>query len=370
MKIAILVPMFLPKHLGGVEIATYEIASHLAKKGHKIHVVTLWDSGLPDKSIEQGFFVHRLKLPRIKFIGVAIFWLRILYVLKKIDPEIIHVQSVTIAMPAYLVGKFLKKPYIVCGHGFDLYFSWRFKKAISRLVLKNANVVIALTENMKNDMQKIYNREIIVIPNGIDVEKFTVPLDKETIRKRLGINDSDKVIIFVGNLRPVKGVEFLVRAMNVVIQKDVNAKLILVGDGQQQDYLRRMVAELHIERYVTFTGEVPNDEVFEYLAASDIFVLPSLSEGFSIASLEAMACGLPIIATRVGVLQEIIENGVNGFLIKTGEPRQISEKVLKLLGDEYLRGRISENNKKKVKDYDWTGIVQRLEESYQQHLRA
>jgi N-acetyl-alpha-D-glucosaminyl L-malate synthase BshA len=368
MKIAILVPVFLPKHLGGVEVATYNIASHLAKKGHNVHVITVWDSGLTNESIEKDFFVHRVRVPKIKAIGVVIFWLKILFVLNKIDPDIIHVQSVTIAMPAYLAGKFLKKPYIVCGHGFDVYFSWRFKKAISKLVLKNAHEVIALTENMKNDMQKIYNREILVIPNGIDIEKFTVLPDKEKIRKELGVSNSDRVIIFIGNLRPIKGVEFLVRAMNIIRQEEPNVRLILVGEGSQVDYLRNMVEELHLERCVVFTGEVSNEIVPSYLAASDIFVLPSLSEGFSIASLEAMACGLPIIATEVGVLPDIIENGVNGFLIKSGEPKEISEKVLNLLGNEDLRGKISENNKKKAKGYSWTDIVQRLEEAYQHHL--
>jgi glycosyltransferase involved in cell wall biosynthesis len=368
MKIAILVPMFLPKHLGGVEIATYNIASHLAKKGHQVHVITLWDSGLPEVGIEQGFTVHRIRLPRVKSIGVLIFWFRILLSLKKIDYDIIHVQSVTIALPAYLAGKFFKKPYLVCGHGFDLYFPWRFKKIISKLIMKNASAVIALTENMRKDMQKIYPREVLVIPNGIDGDKFAVLSNKEALRKKIGVNNSDKIIVFVGTLRPVKNVKSLVRAIPILIPEEPNIKLILVGGGSQVDYLRKMVKELHLEKSVSFTGEISNEKAISYLTAADIFVLPSLSEGFSIVSLEAMACGLPVIATKVGVLPEIIENGVNGFLIDSGEPKEIAEKVLQLLGSEDLREEISENNKRKAKDYNWTNIIQRLEEAYQNHL--
>ncbi len=365
MKIAILVQMFLPQHLGGVEIATYNIASQLAKNGHEVHVITVWDSGLAAENIERGFFIHRLKLPRIKSIGVLIFWLKILFTLKKINPDSIHVQGLTIAMPAYLAGKFLKKTYVVCGHGFDLYFSWKFKRVISKLVLRDAHKVVALTKNMKNDMQKIHHREILVIPNGIDTEKFDLLPDKESIRKEIGLSNGDRVIIFAGNLRPVKGVEFLLSAMDTVIQKEANAKLILVGGGSQIDYLKKTVAQLHLEKYVIFTGELLNEEVLLYLAASDIFVLPSLSEGFSIVTLEAMVCGLPVIATEVGVLPEIIENGVNGFLVKSKDSKAISENLLKLLGDDTLRVRISGNNKKKAKDYSWTGIVRKLEEAYE-----
>ncbi len=370
MKIAILVPSFLPKWLAGTEIATYNMASHLTKNGHEIHVITSWDSGLPEEGTEQGFFVHRLKLPKIKFIGLVIFWFEVLVVLRKIDPDMIHVQRIDMAIPAFLARKFMKKPYAVWGQGFDVYFPWRFKKTISKLVFKNADVVIAQTENMKKHMQEIFNREVFIIPNGIDVEKFKNSPAKEMIRNILGLDNSNRVIIFVGNLRPVKGVKYLIQAMSTIVQKEVNARLILVGKGQQSDYLKNLAKEFRLEKYVIFVEEVPHEKVPEYLTASDIFVLPSLSEGFSIVSMEAMASGLPIIATKVGVLPEIIEEGVNGFLIESEEPRKIAEKVLYLLGDDDLRKRISENNKEKAKSYSWTSIVQRLEEVYQYCLEA
>ncbi len=364
MKIAILVRMFLPKHIGGVEISTYNIAERLSKNGHEVHVVTSWDSGLPEKSVEQGFVIHRIKRPDIKAVGVIIFWLRMSAALKKINPDIIHAQGMTMAVPALLVKTFFKKRYIVWGRGFDVYFPWKFKKLISRLSLKYADVVIALTKDMRNRMKKICDRAILTIPNGIDLEKFKGLPAKEPIRTGLGISSSDKVIIFAGTLRPVKGVEHLIRAMSVVAREDVRARLILIGDGAEGDHLRGLVKELGLGEFVNFIGEVSNERIPEYLVASDILALPSLSEGFPVVVLEGMASGLPVVASRVGGLPDIIEDGKNGFLVKPAEPKEIAEKILLLLKDEELRKNISCNNRIKVSDYDWTGIIRKLEEAY------
>ena len=137
MKIAILVGGLPPKHLGGTEIATYNIAKHLAKSGHQVHVITLLDEGLPKESKEEGFYVHRTKYPRIRFLGIIIFWLKALLLLKKVNPDIVHAQGIGMGMPAFLARKFLRKPYVVWGQGSDVYVAWQFKKQISKLVLKN-----------------------------------------------------------------------------------------------------------------------------------------------------------------------------------------------------------------------------------------
>ena len=124
------------------------------------------------------------------------------------------------------------------------------------------------------------------------------------------------------------------------------------------------MAKLDIERYITFIGEVSNEQVPKYMATSDIFVLPSLSEGFPNVCLEAMASGLPVIATKVGGLVEIIRDGQNGFLVNPETPREIAEKISLLLEDDELRERISSNNMEMVKDYSWQVVVRRLEKVY------
>lgn len=363
MKIAILVGAFPPKWLAGTEIATYNIAKHLAKRGHEVHVITTVDEGLPKECMEEGFHIHRITPWNMQFLGVASFWFKTFWILKSINPDIVHIQRIIYGISGFLAKKILKKPYVVWGRGSEVYLPWAFKKPISTLVIKNADAAIALTEDMKRLMKEIYNRHIFVIPNGIDIERFK-NISREDIRKRLKITNKEKIIIFVGTLRRLKGVRYLIEAMKCIIEKNTNARLMLVGDGEDREDLENLVKELNIEKYVQFIGKVPNDKIPEYLKASDVFVLPSLSESFGIVNLEAMASGLPIVATNVGGLPEIVKDGENGFLVEQKNPEKIAEKALFLLEHDDLREKISKKNREKAKGYSWETAVERLEEIY------
>ena len=363
MKIAILVPLFPPKWLAGTEIATYNIAKHLAKRGHEVHVITSLDKGLPKEGIEQGFHIHRIGYPRVQSLGFIVFHLKFLFLIKRIKPDILHSQSVAIGWHAFIAKKVLHKPYLVWVRGYSEYLSWRFRKLISKPALKNADAVIALTEDMKREIQKFCDRGALVIPNGIDLERFE-GLPRGNIRRQLKITNGQKIIIFVGTLYSIKGVKYLIQAMKLIKNGNRNARLMLVGNGKERQSLEELTKELDLEEDVTFVGKVPNEEVPQYMIASDVFVLPSLSEGFPNVILEAMACGLPIVVTKVRGLPEIIEEGKNGFLVEPRSPEQIAEKVLQLLEDDDLRERISRNNKEKVKQYSWERIMRRLEDVY------
>lgn len=363
MKIAILVPLFPPKWIGGTEIATHNIARHLAERKHDVHVITSLGEGLPKESIEQGFHVHRISQQTVKFLGVILFWVKIFWALKRINPDVIHIQSLGIGIPGVFAGKMLRKPYIVWGRGSEIYLPWRFKGVISKLVLSNAAIVIALTEDMKMEMAKVCNQDIIVIPNGIEPDSFQ-RLTRKEARDSLQIEGPGKIILFVGKLDPIKGVKYLIQAMAIIGQKETDTRLLLVGDGEQRDELKSLVAKLHLESQITFVGKVPNEKVPAYMATSDLFVLPSLSEGFPMAIIEAMASGLPIVTTRVRGLPEIVKDGQNGFVVEPEKPEEIAEKILLLLGDGKLREGISRNNKEKAKNHSWVTIAKRLEEVY------
>ena len=363
MRIAILVGAFPPTWLAGTEIATYNIAKHLAKRGHEVHVITSLDEGLPNERAEQGFSVHRIGFPKARFLGVVIFWLKILLALRKVNPDIVHAQSTMIALPAFSAKKLLRKPYVVWGRGSDIYLPWLFRSQISKLVLRNTDAAVALTNDMKREVQKICHKEVSVIPNGIDLSGFK-NLSREDARTKLQIKQDEKIVLFVGTLRPVKGLKYLIQAMGIITKQDAGVKLLLIGDGEEREYLENLAKQLDLKEEVIFAGKVPNEEVPQYTAASDLFVLPSLSEGFPVTVLEAMASGLPIVTTNVKGLPEIVKEGENGFLVEPRNPEQIAEKVLLLLGNDELRERISENNREKAKRYSWANVVERLEQVY------
>jgi len=363
-KIAILTPHFPPRWLAGTEIASYYIAKYLATRGHEVHVVTQRDPGLPRNQYIEGFHIHRIGIPNLKVGGLTLFILDLCILLTKMQPHIIHAQSIPMGLPCLIIcKKLLKIPFVVMGQGSDVYGYWPYKSLISRLVLKNADAVIALTKDMEMRMLEMYTREILVIPNGVETETFSA-ITREDARRTLGIDAHEKIILYVGRLHPVKGVKYLVKAMDIIRSYENNVKLIIVGDGEQRNYLLRLTREFNLENHIIFIGKVPHQKIPTYLKAADVFVLPSLREGFSLVILEAMAAGLPVIATRVGVVPEVIKDYENGFIVEPMNPHQIAEKCLLLLKDEKLRERMSSNNIEKAREFSWERVVENLEKLY------
>lgn len=359
MKIAIITYHFLPNWLGGIEVATNYMAKELVKRGHEVHIITSYDENLPKISKENGYYIHRLTCRKVVFVGVILFWINIFFSLKKIDPELVHVQSIGNGIPAYLAKIIMKKPYLVWGHGSDVYLPWRFKWIISKIVIENAGIVVALSEDMRKRIKKKDDKNIIVLPNGIDIELF------KKGAQNLNPSNDKKTILFVGTLHNVKGVIYLIDAIKIVSQTMSEVSLLIVGDGKDREELKRIVDRLNLNRYIQFVGKVPNERIPEYMARSDIFVLPSLSEGLPVVVLEAMASGLPIIATNVGGLPDIIKNGENGFLVKPKNSKEIAEKILVVLKNDELKKKMSNNNKQKANEYSWEKIVKKLEGIYQ-----
>lgn len=359
MKIAILVSMYLPKWLGGAELATKYIAEHLLKGGSEVYILTSQDKGLLREERRGKLFVQRISYPKIKILGVALFWLKLFFSLRKIRPDIIHCQGLQIAPSALLAKKFLGLPYLVYCHGSDVYLPWKFKSLISEQVLKNANAVVALTEDMKKKVEELYNRKIFVIPNGIELKNFK-NLSKDIARQKLKLAKEEKFLVFVGTLKQVKGLKYLIEAVKILKGKMPEMRLLIIGEGGEKENLQEQVEKLKLKQNVIFFGKLANEKIPEYMIASDIFVLPSLSEGLPVTVLEAMAAGLPIVATQVGGLPEIVKQGQNGFLVEAKEPEILAQKILTLLSDEKLRNSMSLNNQKEAKKYSWDLIVAKL----------
>jgi glycosyltransferase involved in cell wall biosynthesis len=353
MRIAILVHRFPPGCIGGTEMATYNIASHLARRGHEVHVMTSRDAEMSKESWENGIQVHRLRKGRTKLLGEFAFWFRLLSQIMRTNPDIVHIQNFGLGPVGSLAKFLLRKPYLVYGQGSDVYLQWAYKTPVF-LMVKNADAVIALTEDMKTEIRKRYKRDIFVIPNGIDLERF------QATKK----DEKGKTLIFIGRLHPIKGVKYLIDALAIIKKSTFNTKLIIVGDGDERTGLEKQANILGLGEDVIFTGGIKNDQIPGYLAKSDILVLPSLSEGFPNVILEAFASGLPVIATKVRGIREIVHEGVNGYLIEAENSREIADKVIQLFDDRVLMEKMSENNKIKAEGYSWEKVAPNIEEVY------
>jgi L-malate glycosyltransferase len=181
--------------------------------------------------------------------------------------------------------------------------------------------------------------DLITIYNFIDENKYR-PVDPGTLKTDFGIGQDEKVIIHISNFRKVKRIPDIIISFKKVL-KEIDAKLLLVGDGPERMDMEALVSEFGLHDKVIFTGK--RDDLPELLAISDVMFHLSEKEAFGLVLLEALACGLPSIATDAGGIPEVIEDGVNGFLVKIGDTDKAAEKAILVLKDDNLRATFREN---------------------------
>jgi len=248
------------------------------------------------------------------------------------------------------------------------------KKIVNFIISSPNSIAISILNHIKKSLK--CPEKVNVIYNAIDVAKFN-SIDQDEIdnfAKTFGINRANKIVAFIGNLVPLKGVEYLIEAMEILKDSGYQEKLslIIVGDVLDERFysykyqLTSMVKERNLENEVKFLGRI-NDVKIPF-NLSDIVVLPSLKEGFAITIIEAMACGKPVIGTNLGGIAEIIQDRVDGILVPPRNPNAIADAINLLLGDSQLYKFISENGRKKAKQLDpetyTMKIVEVLQNSY------
>jgi len=205
-----------------------------------------------------------------------------------------------------------------------------------------------------------------VIPNGVNVAKFEYRIsniEKEEIRKKLGISKEDKVVITTSRLVEKNGVGDLIDAMQYLPE---NVRLLIIGTGDLESNLKLKTSSLKLSNRIRFVGFVPNEQLPNYLHVVDVFCRPSLSEGLGISFLEAMASGLPVVATPVGGIPDFLTDGETGFFCEVQNPKSIAEKVQKLLSDSELRTRVTANASKMVREkYGWEEVANKMKKVFE-----
>lgn len=250
---------------------------------------------------------------------------------EKID--LIHAHTV---MPdgfaAVLLGREFRIPVVCTAHGSEVRISPQQSRATrwaTKWALRNLSHLISVSADLKEHIFKLVgDRQVEVVRNGADSDQFK-NIPKTKARERLGISSDKKVVLFIGNLAPVKGVEFLLEAASKLVRKDV--RIYLVGEGELKEKLVAMSSQLGLD--CVFTGKRPHDEVPSWLCAADCVVLPSLSEGLPTIAVEAMMCRAPLVATAVGGTPEVVKDGETGLLVPPRDPASLATAVSRILDD-------------------------------------
>ncbi|HRY27845.1 MAG TPA: glycosyltransferase family 4 protein [Candidatus Moranbacteria bacterium] len=277
------------------------------------------------------------------------------------------------SVPCGVISLLLKRkfriPYIISLRGSDVPgYSERFTalyKIITPIIKKvwrEAYFVIANSQGLAElSLKSSPEKEIGIIPNGIDIEEFFPDLSKK--------NKDQFTIICVSRVTPRKGIRFLIQAFNVLSRRYDYIKLVIVGDGNERASLEDLVQALGLKEKVLFTGPVLHEKVLGYYQKANIFALPSMNEGMSNTMLEALACGLPLVATDTGGTKELIEDGQNGFIVKMKESHDLAEKIEKFLLNRNLEKEMGQKSRELAEKLDWSVVANKYIDLYDKTVR-
>lgn len=364
LRVAMLIHSYHPM-IGGAERQLGAIAPLLKQRGLEIHVLTRRHRDLPAEEIIADVYVHRLPIPGPKPMAALSFIFSALKKIWNIHPHIIHAHEMySTATAAVMAKRWLEVPIVITPHssgpGGDVQRlqSKLFGKKRMSIIRDQVDAFAVISREIKEELilAGVPSERCFMIPNGVDVNTYK-PLpsaQKEKLRLNLGYQPDDLIVVFTGRLVPLKRVSDLLAVWPKIIFHHPNARLLILGNGSEEERLRSQAG-----KGVDFLGNIRN--VVQYLQLADLFVLPSSIEGLSLALLEAMACGLPAVATAVGGNVDLILHNQDGWLVPLGELNQLEEGILKLLFDPALRERLGCNARQKIlENYSLEKMAQRL----------
>lgn len=358
---------------GGVSRYNAELAEQLCKE-HEVHLLVAWY----ENKYKNNFIIHPYSIPKNPYVlQISSSFIKVSTLARKLDEkfgfDIIHTSEAeglyqdVITAQSCIRGAFemLKKNNIVYDFLRRIRPFTLFGLTVERMVYSHHKYekIIAVSEGVKREIMKYYNipeDEIAVIPNGVNIEEFKPDNEsRKRVRGKYGIGDDEIVLMFSGYEFKRKGLRYIIEALPL-IKRDV--KLLVVGKDNQKPY-EKLALDAGVSDNMIFAGASSN--IREYYAASDMFVFPTAYEAFSLATLEAVASGLPILATNVNGTEELIKNGYNGFFIKR-DPLDISEKINQIIDDEKLRKDMSINARKSAEKYTWDKVAEKTLEVYEE----
>ena len=369
-RIALVSPWFSP-HFGGVESHVRTLSRELARRGNDVTVVTSrHDPSLPSEEWMDGFRIVRVR-PRFILMRTPI-TPRMRSSLRDLSVDIVHAHSPP-PLASHYAGTVASErgiPYVVTYHcdvelpsAFGSLVESFYRRSLGANTLRNADRVIVTTRTYAATSRAIWSYNPSVIPNAVDHRRFRPDVDGSKVRASLNISPEVPIVLIVGRIVPHKGVEHFVEAARYV----PDARFVVAGGGALLEAMKRLAASMGVADRVRFVGRVSEEKLPEVYAACDVFVLPSVSrlEAFGIVALEAMATGKPVIVADIPGVREMIEDGRDGLLADPVNPRDLADRIRRLLADPEGRRAMGARAREKVLDsFSIERVTDRIEGVY------
>lgn len=350
---------------GGAQIALLRLLACLDRQRYAAAVACLYNG---QASVARQ--IGALGIP-VTDLGMPSRWrldalLRLYRLLRRERPHLLHTWMFHANLPGRILGRLAGVPIVISSQR-TMGMEGAFRRTLDRLTAPLADRVICVSQAVAEYAVAAIGLppdQLAVIPNGVPLEDFEPLPPREQARAALDLPAAGPLIGTASRAHPVKGLDVLLEAFSSLSQDFPAARLAIAGDGPQLPALERRAARLGCERRVTFLGR--RQDVPLFLAALDAFALPSFHEGLPNAALEAMAAGLPVVASRVGGMPEAVEDGVTGFLVPPGDPRALAGALGRLLADPALARRLGEAARQRVaRLYPLSRTVQETERLYE-----
>jgi N-acetyl-alpha-D-glucosaminyl L-malate synthase BshA len=360
---------------GGSGVVATELGKALADKGHQVHFIT-YSPPVRLDFLSGNLFYHEVSVSDYPLFEYPPYELvlssKLVDVVKYEKLDLLHVHyAIPHASAAYMAKQILASqgihvPFITTLHGTDITLVGKdpsFEPAIT-FAINQSDAVTAVSQSLKDDTYTNFpnvKSEIKVIPNFICLEDYNFQQGK--CQKKMYAPYGEKVLIHVSNFRKVKRVDDVLRVFDKV-RKEVPAKLILVGDGPERGNIEKLCRELDTCNDIKSLGKIVNPE--QILSIADLFLLPSETESFGLAALEAMASKVPVISTNSGGLPEVNVNGVSGYMSNVGDVDDMAKNAIHILKDDATLNQFKTNAFRQASKFDIAKILPVYEELYRQ----
>ncbi|MCF7569124.1 N-acetyl-alpha-D-glucosaminyl L-malate synthase BshA [Sabulilitoribacter arenilitoris] len=361
---------------GGSGVVATELGLELSKRGHEIHFIT-YNLPVRLELLSNHVHYHEVTVPEYPLFHYQPYELalssKLVDMVKLHKIEILHVHyAIPHAYAAYMAKKMLIEeniyvPIVTTLHGTDITLvgSHPFYKPAVTFSINKSDAVTAVSKSLKKDTQRLFDikNKISVVPNFIDLDKYNHGFTD--CQREIMANEDEKIITHISNLREVKRVQDVI-SIFYNIQKEIPAKLMLVGEGPEREKIEWRCQQLGITDKVIFFGK--SNEIDKILCFSDLFLLPSQTESFGLAALEAMASRVPVISSNTGGIPEVNTHGVSGFLSNVGDVDDMTKNALHVLSDESRLHTFKNNARQESLKYDIHNIVPQYEAIYEDTL--